>query len=104
MKKIYLLILIAMLISGYFFLQKTKSSKPGVSENNTVTETQAVESVKKLPQVQEYLKEVSKGIVDVDNELDGEFNVHVYEIKDGHTATFNWYRVNIKTGQIKSEF
>lgn len=65
---------------------------------------QAVLNVKKLPEVQDYLKRVPNGRVEVDNELEGEYNVHVYEIKDGHTATFNWYRVSIKSGEIRSEF
>ncbi|MCL4365891.1 hypothetical protein M1437_01560 [Patescibacteria group bacterium] len=64
----------------------------------------AVENVKKLPEVQEYLKNVPNGKVEVDNEIEGEYNVHVYEVKDGHTATFNWYRVSIKSGEVRSEF
>ncbi len=64
----------------------------------------AVENVKKLPEVQEYLKNVPNGKIEVDNELEGEYNVHVYEVKNGHTATFNWYRVSIKSGEVKSEF
>ena len=64
----------------------------------------AIENVKKLPEVQDYLKRVPNGKVEVDNELEGEYNVHVYEVKDGHTATFNWYRVSIKSGKVSSEF
>lgn len=64
----------------------------------------AVENVKKLPEVQQYLKDVPNGKVEVDNEMEGEYNVHVYEVKDGHTATFNWYRVSIKSGEITPEF
>ena len=69
-----------------------------------ISRQQAVENVKNLPEVQEYLKNVPNGKVEVDNELEGEYNVHVYEVKDGHTATFNWYRVSIKSGEIRSEF
>lgn len=64
----------------------------------------AVENVKKVPAVQEYLKNVPNGKVELDNELEGEYNVHVYEVKNGHTATFNWYRVSIKSGEVRSEF
>lgn len=64
----------------------------------------AVENVKKLPEVQDYLQRVPSGRVEVDNELEGEYNVHVYEIKNGHTATFNWYRVSIKSGEVRPEF
>lgn len=69
-----------------------------------MTKDQAVENVKKLPEVQQYLKDVPNGKVEVDNELEGEYNVHVYEVKNGHTATFNWYRVSIKSGEIRPEF
>lgn len=64
----------------------------------------AVEKVKNLPEVQEYLKNVPNGKVEVDNEDEGEYNVHVYEVKNGHTATFNWYRVSIKSGEVRPEF
>ncbi|MBI2315030.1 hypothetical protein HYU93_03170 [Candidatus Daviesbacteria bacterium] len=64
----------------------------------------AIENIKKLPEVQQYLKDVPNGKVEVDNELEGEYNVHVYEVKNGHTATFNWYRVSIKSGEIRPEF
>lgn len=64
----------------------------------------ALENVKKLPEVQQYVKDVPGGIVEVDNELEGEYNVHVYEVKNGHTATFNWYRVSIKSGEIRPQF
>lgn len=64
----------------------------------------AVEKVKNLPEVQGYLKNVPNGKVEVDNELEGEYNVHVYEVKNGHTATFNWYRVSIKSGEVRAEF
>lgn len=64
----------------------------------------AIENVKKLPEVQEFLKNVPNGKVEVDNELEGEYNVHVYEVKDRHTATFNWYRVSIKSGEVRPEF
>ncbi|MBI4039860.1 hypothetical protein HY389_00710, partial [Candidatus Daviesbacteria bacterium] len=60
--------------------------------------------VKKLPEVQDYLKGVPSGKVEVDNESEGEYNVHVYEIKNGHTATFNWYLVSIKDGKVKEQF
>ena len=72
--------------------------------STNISRGMAVENVKKLPEVQEYLKNVPNGMVEVDNEMEGEYNVHVYEIKDGHTATFNWYRVSIKSGEVRSEF
>lgn len=93
MKNIFLLI-VALVGIGYFVLQKAPS---------LVTEQLAVENVKKLPEVQDYLKEVPNGKVEVDNEDEGEYNVHVYEVKNGHTATFNWYRVSIKSGEVQEQ-
>ncbi len=41
--------------------------------------------------------------MDINNIEASEYFVHVYETKDGHTATFNWYKVDNKTGSIISE-
>lgn len=105
MIKVIVVILILLAAAGYFVLQN------GVPENipieivsTKISRELAVENVKKLPEVQEYLKNVPKALVEVDNELEGEYNVHVYEVKDGHTATFNWYRVSIKSGEVRPEF
>lgn len=93
-----LIISILLLAGGFLFYQNNPFYLKGV------TSKQAVENVKKLPEVQDYLKRVPNGRVEVDNELEGEYKVHVYEIKDGHTATFSWYRVSIKSGKIRLEF
>lgn len=98
MKIPILIITLLLLIAGYLIYQNDPLSLTGITTN------QAVENVKKLPEVQQYLKDVPNALVEVDNEIEGEYNVHVYEIKDGHTATFNWYRVSIKSGEVRSEF
>lgn len=95
MKYLFLLVLTVIVAGGiYYSSQKIPSA---------ISEQQAVDKVKSLSEVQDYLKRVPNGIVEVDNEVEGEYNVHVYEIKDGHTATFNWYRVNIKSGKLTPE-
>ena len=74
----------------------------GFSYWNKSLRDSAVAKVAVLPEVVEYLREVPSGLVVIDHE-DKETNsylVHVYEIKDGHTATFNWYEVNKTTGEI----
>lgn len=96
MKIIVVIFILFLVAAGYFAYQKTGSSK--------ITEEQAVEIVKKLPEVQDYLKRVPNGRVEVDNELEGQYNVHVYEIKDGHTATFNWYQIDKTKGKAEKEF
>lgn len=97
--KYLLFAILAIIAAGLFIFQRL----PEIASTKISRQT-AVEKVKKLPEVQEYLKNVPNGRVEVDNEMEGEYNVHVYEIKDGHTATFNWYRVSIKSGEVKSEF
>lgn len=72
--------------------------------SSKITKEQALENVKNLAEVREYLKRVPDGKVEIDNELEGDINVHVYEVKDGHTATFNWYTVSMKTGIPVAQF
>lgn len=105
MKNLILLILILAAVGfGYYAYQKASPSEPEHTGSSKITAQQAVENVKKLPEVQQYLKEVPNGKVEIDNELEGEYNVHVYEVKNGHTATFNWYRVSIKDGKVEEQF
>lgn len=105
MKVIIAVIVVLLAVAGYYVLQNGVPENIPVEVASTkVSRNQAIENVKKLPEVQEYLKYVPNGKVEVDNELEGEYNVHVYEVKDGHTATFNWYRVSIKSGEVKTEF
>lgn len=106
-------VIILLVIGIYIFSQNKPqlppetSSKP-LTEGNTgsskITTEQARMVVQNLPEVQDYLKEVPNGKVEVDNEGEGEYNVHVYEVKNGHTATFNWYRVSIKSGEVSPQF
>ncbi len=103
--KIIVVIFILLAAAGYFVLQNGVPDNIPVENLSTkISQELAVENVKKLPEVQEYLKNVPNGKVEVDNELEGEYNVHVYEVIDEHTATFNWYRVSIKSGEVRSEF
>lgn len=103
--KIIITILILVLVGvGYSTLQKANPPASEQAESGKITQEQAVKTVKKLPEVKDYLDRVPNGRVEVDNELEGKYNIHVYEIKDGHTATFNWYRVSIKSGEVKKEF
>lgn len=101
MKKLILLVFIMILAAaGYFALQKTNPPQPEQmvqTQSTKVNREQALEKIKNRPEVQDYLNRIPNGRVEVDNELDGEYNVHVYEIKDGHTATFNWYKVDKTT-------
>ena len=108
----YLIALIIIAGIGFFAFSKVLPlmKQPAVQDTSEeagstkISKDLAVENVKKLPEVKDYLKEVPKALVEVDNELEGDYNVHVYEIKDGHTATFNWYKVNTATGTAEKQF
>lgn len=101
MIKIIAVILILLATMGYYALQNGMSEQPSVDAVSTkASREQAVEKVKNLPEVQDYLKRVPKGKAEVDNELEGEYNIHAYEVKNEHTATYNWYRVSTKSGEV----
>lgn len=72
--------------------------------DNQLSEADAISKVKAQKEVKEYLKRVPNALVAVNGEEDTTYMVQVYEIKDGHTATFNWYSVNKQTGEISKEF
>lgn len=76
----------------------------GFYKNNISPKKDAVAKVKALPEVKDYLKRVSSGLVAINGEVDNSYLIQVYEIKNDHTATFNWYKVDKKTGEIKKEF
>lgn len=69
-----------------------------------ITKEEAVAKVKTLPDVIGYLKRVPQGIVAVSGEEDTDYLIQVYELINGHTATFNWYNVNKQSGKITPEF
>lgn len=66
----------------------------------------AIDRVLILPEVKEYLRTVPGAIVEIDHEdrTTSSYVIHVYEIKDGHSATFNWYNVDKSTGRAEKEF
>lgn len=78
----------------------TTTTPTGVSKEG------AVEKVKKLQEVKDYLARVPKGIVEFDHEdtAANAWVIHVYEIGADATATFNWYNVNKITGNTSATF
>lgn len=83
--------------SALFVIYTAKNSRPIVSGKS------AVAAVKSLPEVVSYLQRVN-GLVLVSSETDNVYIIQVFEIKDGHAATFNWYEVNKISGEITKEF
>jgi len=105
MKYLLLPILIIVIAGGVFYSSQRGGPPEKVQITSpAITVDQAVMSVKNLPEVQDYLKRVPNGKVEIDNEEEGQYNVHVYEVLNGHTATFNWYQVNMNDGTVKGEF
>lgn len=85
-------------------LYMLKSLQLPDTTKGTITKEEAVTRIGSLPEVKEYLNRVPNGLVAVNGTDDSSYMVQVYEVKDGHTATFNWYRINKQTGEVKKEF
>ncbi len=81
-----------------------KSLQFNSTPNEKVTKEEVIAKVRALPEVKEYLTRVPKGLVSINGEEDATYMVQVYEVKDEHTATFNWYTVNKATGEVEKEF
>lgn len=87
--------------------QSTPQQKTSTVEKSTsITQEAAAKNVRNLPEVVLYLKDVPDGKIMFDHEEanTNSFVIHVYEVKNGHTATFNWYIVNKQTGKIEKMF
>ena len=71
-----------------------------------ISPEEAVEKVKSRKEIIDYLKRVPSAIIQAQSTTDEEnsYRIQVYEVKDGHTATFNWYNVDKKTGEVVAEF
>ena len=84
---------------------KPKSSSPQPSAI-LISPEEAVEKVKSRKEIMAYLKRVPNAIIQAQSTTDEEnsYQIQVYEVKNGHTATFNWYNVDKRTGEITAEF
>ena len=85
-------------------LYMLKSLQFTIIENRNFSKEEAITKVKALPEVIDYLKRVPNGLVLINGEEDNAYMVQVYEFKNDHTATFNWYKVDKTTGKVKKEF
>jgi hypothetical protein len=64
----------------------------------------AIQTVKNLPEVIVYIQNTPNSQIRLDHEEDQNYIIQVYETKNGHTATFNWYKINKTTGTVQKEF
>ncbi|PZM85997.1 MAG: hypothetical protein DKT66_00920 [Candidatus Melainabacteria bacterium] len=89
-------------------------AKTSKTASGKITEAKALDLVMAMPDVKQFFKNVTKSkvakpVIDVDRKEGNAYVVHVYEVvNDGpetsHTATKNWYYVDINTGKITTEF
>jgi len=83
----------------------------------SINKTQALKLVAAQPEVKKFMANVKvagkargvTGNIEYDRLENGEHVIHVFELvpdgdDSGHTATFNWYHVNAKTGKVSKEF
>lgn len=71
----------------------------------SVSHEEAVEIVRALPEVQAFISLIntkgdSEAYIEYSHDECNTYSIHVYELKDDHTATFNWYDVNMYTGEV----
>ena len=89
------------LLCFVFFARYT--SRPGL-KSGTITREEAIAKIKIQPEVVDYLKIVPEAKIEADHEDNNSYSIHVYEIKDGHTATFNWFTVDKTSGEVEKQF
>jgi hypothetical protein len=96
--------IVILVIATFIYLNKNESfNQPAVTEITALTE------VKAMPEVVEYdklLKSVGKVFQTNVEDWGDTWAVQIFEVvteddKTSHTATFGWYEVNKKTGEIK---
>ncbi|MEK7618603.1 MAG: hypothetical protein AAB410_05665 [Patescibacteria group bacterium] len=103
-----ILLILGLLVYSYTQTKtRTQDSAAKTNANTQVSQSEAVEKVRMRTEVQKYEFELarlgSKAVIEAED-LGEDWNVHVFEIVSqagsSHTATFNWYTVNKKTGEV----
>ena len=87
-------------------IPKTPVYTQPVLQKENINENEALGIIAKQNEVVNYLKKVPNGEITFDH-IDEETNSYifqVFEVKDGHTNTFNWYAVNKESGKFKHMF
>ena len=80
--------------------QETTTSQSQISG---ISNKEAIEKVRQFPEVKNFLAKVTSAHVEVSSfdEEGGTYLVQVFEVKDGHTATFGWWEVEKISGKVK---
>lgn len=95
----------------------TISEEKGQKDDQFVVpgEERALSIVRNLPEVKEWLNLFSgpggtspttggKAIIELDSVEGGIYTIRAWESMPDHRATFNWYYVNVETGEVKDFF
>lgn len=73
--------------------------------NDHITEDDAAKMVREREEVQAYMNRMPANSVHIaTTDRETYYLVQIYETKDMHTNTFNWYEVDKKTGEITPTF
>lgn len=82
---------------------KLISSPQPVSQKVVIGRDQALKLIGEQDEVKNYIKEVpnAKILIDHFDQDANSYVIQIFEIKNGHTNTFNWYEINIQNGKIK---
>ncbi len=82
--------------------------------NKQTAENKAIAIVCQRKEIKEWIKELDvarktnratgKAAFDVSDHKGNVYTVQVFENRPDHTATFNWYEVDIKTGKVTAQF
>jgi hypothetical protein len=89
-------------------IEETISNEEEIITTSDINEKtdRAINLVTTLPEVQKWQELIDstdnsgKAIIEVDSRDEDIYTVHVYELKDNNTATFNWYLVDLESDQI----
>ncbi|MFA6532917.1 MAG: hypothetical protein WCT22_02875 [Patescibacteria group bacterium] len=117
-KVIVCFVILVAIYFAYRIIKKGEVYIPFICNN--ISKRQALDIVKKLPEVNKYLKsennisesQISKATVSIDRENKNSLTVHVYSSESydkklnipSHLATFNWYTLDKCSGKILCEF
>lgn len=107
-------ILIIFVILFFSCAEQSNNTKNNIDNTRTTIATsqyeqKALEIVKGLPEVKDFMENNKNAIIEVDHIANDTIVVHVYKIvehEDGivTTGTLNWYNVDTKTWNVEKLF
>ena len=99
-KAFLLVFVVLILLVCLTFLFFTKNTTKTSSANKEVQISKTREKLLEYPKVKSYLNSTKNGRLDFDQEDRTSYVFHLYEFKNGHISTVDWFYVNKSTGEI----